>query len=109
MTIMIIPRTTSIDSTRGCATAGWGRFAVTFGVLATLIPTQPPLRLQRDQFAGEHVLPHLEGGDRHRQLEAPRTGAARVHVQDTIAAFDHRLVRMSGNHGGKTGAFRVDV
>src|SRR5688572_6317811 len=47
--------------------------------------------------------------DRHRQLEAARTGAAGIDVEHAVAVFDARLVRMAEHHHTESRCFRIDI
>ena len=45
----------------------------------------------------DHIVVNVECGERNRQLEPSRAGAAGVHVQHAFTRLDTRLVGMSGD------------
>ncbi len=46
---------------------------------------------------------------RHRQLEAPRTGAAWVDVENTLLRLDRRLMRVPEHNGREAGGSRIEI
>src|SRR5215470_2223988 len=66
------------------------------------------LDLQLDDFRPQLSAGHADTGDRDRQPEAARTGAAWIEKQDAFARLDRRLVRVSIHHRSVAGGSRVE-
>src|SRR5450755_4295119 len=67
------------------------------------------LHLQFDDFRTHPIARHADPGDRDRQLEAARTGAAGIEKQDPMASLDQRLMGMSIHHRGVAHIRRIEI
>src|SRR3954468_24217504 len=66
-------------------------------------------RLQRDELGVHTPLGDSQPGQRDRQLEAPRTGAARVQIEHAVLLVEARLMAVAADHGGEAGRARLQV
>src|SRR2546428_467587 len=55
--------------------------------------------IEREDLGLEPARIDLEACHRDRQAETPRAGAARIEIEDAVAALDPRLVRVPGDDG----------
>jgi hypothetical protein len=53
--------------------------------------------------------PKCHRGNRHRQLETPRTGTAWIDEENTTPSFHGGLVRVAGDHNGEAGRGWIKV
>jgi hypothetical protein len=53
--------------------------------------------------------PQDKCGDCHRQVEAPRTGAAGIDEENLAAMLDRRLVRMAADYGSIARGGRIEI
>src|SRR6476646_5755879 len=52
---------------------------------------------------------NARAGNRYRQLEAPRTRASRIDVQDAVARLDRGLMRVPEHDGCEAGRNRIKI
>src|SRR5580658_6092097 len=66
-------------------------------------------RLQMNEFYHPRGLPQLQPRYSHRQLETPRTGAARVEKEYAGLLPANRLMRVAADHDLESGGGGVEV
>jgi hypothetical protein len=67
------------------------------------------INLEAYEFDAERVGAQVEAGEGDGQLEAARTGASRIHINDAVFLELCGLVRVAANDHGEAGGLGIQV